>query len=410
MKHRIQYFGILLFVLLLISSCERAPQSQGEPVPGVTDNEILLGSSLALEGHAGYLGTQTLHGALSYINFINEQGGIHGRKIKLIAYDDGYDPPRCVANTQKLINRDKVFALFCYVGTPTSVKIIPIVEEARIPLLGLFTGASALREPYKRYIINVRASYYQETGEVVKHFVEDLDLTRIAVFYQYDDYGFDGLRGTEIGLKKYGLVPVATGSYIRGTLDVEEGLDRIIASGAEAVIMIGTYDPCAKFIKLARAKGFNPVFHNVSFVGSDELARKLGREGEGVIITQVVPPPDETVLLPAAEDYARLLAKYYPRHAPTFVGFEGFINAKILMEGLRRTGRDLTREDFIDAINTLDVYFVGIGAKVSFGPQDHQGLNKVYFTRIENGKVSMFTDWKSQMRYRENADPAKPEL
>jgi len=394
-KNWIRIFGIAFFLPLLASSCDRAPQSLIGPVPGVTDSEILIGSSLALEGHAGYLGTQTLQGALSYINFINEQGGIHGRKIKLIAYDDGYDPPRCVANTQKLINEDKVFALFSYVGTPTSVKIIPIVEEARIPLLGLFTGASALREPYKRYIINVRASYYQETDAVVKHFVEDLDIQKIAVFYQDDDYGLDGLRGTEIGLKKYGLAPIATGSYIRGTLDVEEGLDKIITSGAEAVIMIGTYDPCAKFIKLARSKGFNPVFHNVSFVGSDELARKLGGDGEGVIITQVVPPPGEMVLLPAAEDYARLLAKYYPQHTPTFVGFEGFINAKILLEGLRRAGKDITREDFIDAIDTLDVYFVGIGAKVSFGPDDHQGLSKVYFTRIENGEITMFTDWKS---------------
>ncbi|MDY0350590.1 MAG: ABC transporter substrate-binding protein [Desulfobulbaceae bacterium] len=364
-------------------------------VPGVTDTEIVLGSSLALEGHAGYLGTQTLHGALAYINFINEQGGIHGRKIRVIAYDDGYDPPRCVANTRRLINEDRVFALFSYVGTPTSVKIIPIVEEEEIPLLGLFTGANALREPFKRYIINVRASYYQETDAVVQHFVEDLDIRKIAVFYQDDDYGFDGLRGAEISLAKYGLTPVATGSYVRGTMDVEEGLERIMASEAEAVVMIGTSDPCAKFISLARAKGFNPMFHNVSFVGSDELARKLGGEGEGVIITQVVPPPDETVLLPAAEDYALLLAQYYPQHTPTFVGFEGFINAKILVEGLRRTGKDLTREDFIDAIETLNTYFVGIGAKVSFGPDDHQGLSKVYFTRIEEGKAVMFTEWKA---------------
>ncbi len=363
-------------------------------VPGVTDTEILLGSSLALKGHASFLGTQTLHGALSYLNHINEQGGIHGRKIKVIAYDDGYDPPRCVANTQKLINEDKIFALFCYVGTPTSVEIIPIVEEAKIPLLGLFTGANALREPFKRYIINVRASYYKETGEVVKHLVKDLGIKKVGVFYQDDAYGLDGLEGTRICLKKYGLAPVATGSYIRGTLDIEDGLNKIIPSGAEAVIMIGTYDPCAKFIKLAKSKGFDPIFHNVSFVGADELAKKLGKEGEGVIITQVVPPPEERVLLPAAKDYARLLAKYYPQCPPTFVGFEGFVNAKILVEGLRRAGRELSREGFIDAIDTLERYFVGIGAKISFGHNDHQGLEQVYFTKIKDGKVSMFTDWK----------------
>ncbi|MCK4727720.1 MAG: ABC transporter substrate-binding protein, partial [Desulfobacterales bacterium] len=282
----------------------------------------------------------------------------------------------------------------CYVGTPTSVKIIDIVEEAKIPLLGLFTGANALREPFKRYIINVRAPYYQETGAVVKHLIEDLGIKKVAVFYQDDAYGLDGLEGARLGLKKYGLAPVATGTYIRGTLNVEDGLNKIIPSGAEAVIMIGTYDPCAKFIKLAKLKGFNPVFHNVSFVGADELAKKLGKEGEGVIITQVVPPPEERVLLPAAKDYARLLAKYYPHCMPTFVGFEGFVNAKILVEGLRRAGRELSREGFIDAIDTLDRYFVGIGAKISFGPNDHQGLEQVYFTKIKDGKVSMFTDWK----------------
>jgi len=186
-------------------------------VPGVSDSEILIGSSLAIGGHAGYLGTQTLHGALAYLNYINEKGGIHGRRIKVISYDDGYDPPRCLANTRKLIIQDKVFALFCYVGTPTTVKIIPVVEEAKIPLLGMFTGANALRDPFKRYIINVRVSYYQETGAVVKHFVEDLDLKKIAVFYQYDAYGFDGLKGTELALKEYNLTPVATGMYIRGT-------------------------------------------------------------------------------------------------------------------------------------------------------------------------------------------------
>ncbi len=363
-------------------------------VPGVTTNEILFGSSLPLDGHASYLGNQTLHGALAYLNYINDHGGIHGRKIKVIAYNDGYDPPKCVKNTNRLIDEDRVFGLFCYVGTPTSVKIIPIVERAKIPLLGLFTGAHILREPVKRYIINVRASYYEETATAVKHFVEGLNFKKVAVFYQNDAYGLDGLKGAKLALEKYDLSPVATGSYIRGTMDVEQALGKIILAGAEAVVMIGTYDPCAKFIKLAKAKGFDPIFHNVSFVGADELARKLGKDGEGVIITQVVPPPEELVLLPAAKDYALLLEHYYPDDMPNFVGFEGFINAKILLEGLRRAGRDITREGFIDSIESLESYFVGIGAEVSFGNRDHQGLDKVYFTQIKNGKLVLITKWK----------------
>ncbi|MFO7555926.1 MAG: ABC transporter substrate-binding protein [Desulfobacterales bacterium] len=393
----------LACIFFLTASCQRISDTELSPDqnPGVTDTEILIGSSLALEGHAGYLGTQTLHGALSYLNYVNENGGIHGRKIKVVTYDDGYDPPRCQTNTQKLIIQDKVFALFCYVGTPTTVKIIPIIEEAKIPLVGMFTGANALRDPLHRYIINVRASYYQETAAMVKHLVEDLDIKKIGVFYQYDAYGFDGLKGTELALKKYGQAPVARGTYIRGTLNIEDGLNKIIDSGAEAVVMIGTYDPCAKFIKSARAKGFNPIFHNVSFVGADELARKLGKEGEGVIVTQVVPSPEapETQsLLWGAGEYSELLKHYYPQDEPNFVGLEGYINARVLVEGLKRAGRNLNRERFIDAIESIQNYDLGIANTLTFSPTDHQGLERVYFTLIQDGKFVLITDWQKIKR------------
>ena len=383
---------VCILLISIFSSCDdrgvRAPAPA--QIPGVTDKEIVIGSSLALEGHASYLGRQTLYGALSYIQHINDQGGIHGRTIKLIAYDDGYDPPQCVANTQKLVVEDNVFALFCYVGTPTTVKIIPMVQEARIPLVGMFTGANALREPLHRYIINVRASYYQETRAAVKHLVEDLGVKKVAVFYQYDAYGFDGLKGTEIALKEYGLAPVARGTYIRGTLDVEEGLEKIILSGAEAVVMIGTYDPCAKFIRLSKAAGFNPVFHNVSFVGADELARRLGKDGEGVIVSQVVPPPEPVGghnLLWGTVQYTELLKRFYPEDHPNFVGLEGFINAKVLVEGLKRAGKDLDREKFIEAIESIRNFDLGIANTLSFSPDDHQGLDRVYFTQIREGRL-----------------------
>lgn len=392
-------FAALLCTLalgVLVSCDDRSYRPPLETdAAGVTESEVLIGSSLALEGHARYLGRQTLHGALAYINHVNGQGGIHGRTLRLIAYDDGYDPPRCVANTQRLIVEDRVFSLFCYVGTPTTVKIIPLVQEAKIPLVGMFTGANALRDPLQRYIINVRASYYQETHAAVKYMVEDLGIQKVAVFYQYDAYGFDGLKGTEMALREHGLAPVARGTYIRGTLDVEEGLGKIIHSEAEAVVMIGTYDPCAKFIRLSKTAGFNPVFHNVSFVGADELARKLGRDGEGVIVSQVVPPPEpaeDRNRLWGTLEYAELLKRFYPEDDPNFVGLEGFINAKVLVEGLKRAGRELTRENFIDAVESIRDFDLGIANTLSFSPGDHQGLDRVYFTQIRDGRLVRMPD------------------
>lgn len=405
--------AVLLFSFALCACEPGANQMDIEqgPPPGVSDDEILIGSSLALTGHASYLGKQTMVGAMCYLKYVNENGGVHGRTLRLIPYDDQYDPPLCVSNTQRLIIKDKVFSLFCYVGTPTTVKIIPLVEEAGIPLVGMFTGANALREPFHRYIINVRASYYQETAEAVRRFVEDLGLKKIAVFYQYDAYGFDGLKGTELALKEYGLAPVARGSYTRGTSDIEEGLSRIMSSGAEAVVMIGTYKPCAEFITRAHERGFQPLFHNVSFVGAEELARLVGESGENVFVTQVVPPPESPesmTLLWGAGEYIELLKRYYPDQRPNSVGLEGYINAKVLVEGLRRAGRDLSRERFIDALESIRDYSLGIANTLSFSPSDHQGFDRVYFTRFKEGKFVLIADWnevkESLAKRRETAE------
>ncbi len=334
---------------------------------------------------------------MCYLNHVNAQGGIHGRTIKVIALDDSYDPPRCLANTQKLIIEDRVFALFCYVGTPTTVRILPLIEEVHIPLLGMFTGANALRDPFDRYLINIRASYYQETSAAASHLVNDLGIRNIAVFYQYDTYGFDGLTGTELALKGFGLAPVAGGSYARGTLDVEEGLKKIMSSRAEAVVMVGTYDPCAKFIRLAHEKGFHPVFYLVSFVGADELARRLANHQDiTVIMSQVVPPPDRndpSPLLTGEIGYVTLLERYYPGDQPNYVGLEGYINARVLVEGLERAGPDLTREGFIDAIESIRDFSLGPGINIAFSPSDRQGLDRVYFTRLENGQFSLIKNW-----------------
>jgi len=398
-RNRFSCVFLVLCVLLLPSCQEAEVQISMAPVGiGVTETEVIFGSSLALQGHAGYLGQETLRGAMSYLNHVNAQGGVHGRSIRLITRDDSYDPPKCLDNTQRFLIEDKVFGLFCYVGTPTTVKILPMIEEAKVPLLGMFTGANALREPFLPYLINVRASYYQETNAAVEHLVQDLKLKRIAVFYQYDAFGFDGLTGTELALKRFGLEPVARGSYVRGTPDIREGLERIRESGAEAVVMIGTSDPCANFIRKSLESSYSPIFYMVSFVGAKELSRNLLQSDTsrvGIVMSQVVPPPimrDGSVAA-SAQEFVRLLEQYYPGEEPNFVGFEGYINAKVLVEGLQRAGRDLTRESFLRAISSMTDFSLGGDVRLTFGPDDHQGMDKVYFTRLHEGRFILLENW-----------------
>lgn len=363
--------------------------------PGVTDTEILLGSASVLEGPANFLGTQTNHGFMTYLNYVNEvEGGVNGRKLKLIALNDSYEPLPCVQATQKLINEEQVFILANYVGTPTSVKAQPVWTNAKIPVTGFFTGAETLRTPFNRYNIHIRASYYQEAAAIVDAFVKQLGFKKIAVFYQYDAFGEAVKKGTEIALEKYGMAPVAYGSFERNTLNVEEGLAKIKDSQPEGIVMVGTYSPLAKFVKEARKAGLTKtVIHTVSFVGPEVYAKELGDTTDRVVVTQVMPPYDESTL-PAVVQYKELLAKYYPNDKPNFVSLEGFIDAKALVEGLKRSGKNLTREGYIDAIETMKNFDLG-GIVVTYGANDHAGQDEVYYTQIINGKFSEIKDWRS---------------
>jgi len=354
---------------------------------GVSDQEILIGSSSALSGHAGFLGTNYMHGALSYLNEINKQGGIYGRKIRLISYDDQYDPPQTIINTQKLINEDGVFALFNYVGTPTAIRIIPIVEEAKIPLLGILSGANVLRDPSNRYIFNIRSSYFQETELAIDFFVDRLKLKKIAVFFQGDAYGSDGLEGTKIALIKRGMEPISFESYTRGTEDVEEAVEKIVSSGADAVVMIGTYGPSAKFVLLAKQKNPQLLFHSVSFVGAKEFINNLKGETSNVYITQVVPPPESSDRFESVKKFNETFLRYYPEEKPNSEAFEGFINAKVLVEALRKCKEDLNRGNFIASLESLRGFSVGTDDNVTFGPNDRQGLEKTYLTSINDGNL-----------------------
>jgi len=344
---------------------------------GVTDTQILLGQSVALSGPAEQLGKDMQFGASLYFNHVNAQGGVNGRKIVLKTLDDGYEPPRAVANTKKFIDEDRVFALFGYVGTPTSQAVMPIFTEARVPYVGAFTGAEILRNPHNRMIFNVRASYFDETEAIVQHLTA-MSVDKIAVFYQNDGYGQAGLAGVERALKKRNLEVAAKATVERNTVDVKNAVDVMTKADPQAIVMIGAYKACAAFIRDMKRAGKNPTFWNVSFVGSKALAKELDREGRGIQISQVVPFPWDPAV-PVVKEYRKLVDA--AKGEPGFGTLEGYIAAKVMVEGLRRAGRNLNRESFVRAMETLNDYDVG-GFKVTFGPGDHNGSKFVDLTII----------------------------
>ena len=344
---------------------------------GVTDSQIVLGQSVALSGPAQQLGLDMQLGATLYFNQVNARGGVHGRKIVLKTLDDGYEATRAAENTRKLINDEKVFALFGYVGTPTSAASLPIFTEAKVPFVGPFTGAELLRNPVNPYIFNVRASYYDETEAIVQHLTA-MSVNRIAVFYQNDSYGQAGLAGVERALKKRNLEVVAKGTVERNTVEVKKAIEEINKAKPQAVVMISAYKSCAAFIKEMNKSGAQAGYWNVSFVGSKALAKELDKEGRGVQISQVVPFPwDGSV--PVVKEYQRLIAE--AKGEPGFGTLEGYIAAKVMVEGLRRAGKRLDRDGFIRAMESIQDYDVG-GFKVSYGPGRRNGSQFVDLTII----------------------------
>jgi branched-chain amino acid transport system substrate-binding protein len=350
---------------------------------GVSNNLITLGQSAALTGPAQELGKGMREGAKAYFDHVNAEGGVHGRKIVLQTLDDGYEADRAAANTKQLIERDGAFALFGYVGTPTSNASIPAVVSARIPFFAPFTGAETLRDPPNRNIFHVRASYYQETEKIVEH-MTTLSIKRIAVFYQDDAYGKAGLDGVMRALKKRKLEVAAVGTVERNSVNVADAVRKIKASDPQAIVMVSAYTSCAAFIKAMLAEGKRPLFWNISFVGSQALARELGGDASGVNISQVMPAPWDDVN-PVVREYRKLYIQNGKREWD-YVSMEGFIAAKVLVEGLRRAGRDLTRERLIAALESMSAYDAG-GFVVRFGPARHNGSNFVDLTMISrNGK------------------------
>lgn len=347
-------------------------------------DSIVLGQSAAFTGPAAQLGIQMNQGAKIYFGMLNAAGGIHGKTIDLRTLDDGYEPDRCKANTEKFI-KDDVFALFGYVGTPTCLAAIPLVNQARIPFFAPFTGAEALRDPFSKSVFHLRASYYDETAEIVKQLTA-LHLKKIAVFYQNDSYGKAGLDGVHRALKPLGLQPVALGTVERNTVNVAKAVRDIVAAKPDSVVQISAYKSCAAFVRESRKAGYGGTFYNVSFVGSQALADELGKEGRGVMITQVMPYPfsHNTAI---AREYLEAVRKAGSEHKPNYSSMEGYLGAKVFAEGLRRAGRNSTREGLVTALESIQDANFG-GFHVNFGPKQHVASRFVELSMLtEDGRV-----------------------
>ena len=370
-------FSIALTVLLTLTGWLPAAAEE----EGVTADTIWFGQAAALGGPSSALGQGMRHGILAAFEQINAAGGIHGRKLKLISRDDGYDPDRSLYQTKRLLEQDKVFALIGAVGTPTAISTIPLSSSKNVPFIGPFTGAEFLRSPDIRNVINIRAGYGAEAEAWILHLTEDLHFNRIAIFYQDDSFGRDGLRAVKRALEKRGLELAAEGTFERNTRAVSSALRTIERAEPEAVVMVGTYGPCAEFIKLAHKHDFNPTFVNISFVGANALARELGAEGNGVIVSQVVPFPWDTSL-EVVGDYQAAQKAIDPTLTPDFVSLEGYLSGRLTAAALELVGPNPTRAALLQIVNEVGRFDIG-GNIITFGDKTRDDPPKVFLTVIQ---------------------------
>lgn len=400
--------------MLARPACALALLLLAPPVRGA--GEIVLGMSAAFTGPSRGLGIEMYRGAMAYFTEVNRAGGVHGNKIVLRAYDDEYQPGPALTNTRALIQKDKVFLLFGFVGTPTTTRVLPLLkrhEKDNVFLFCPFTGAEPLRSgPYAPFVVNLRASYRDETAGLVDAFVK-IGRKRIAVFYQIDAYGRSGWDGTRRALARHGLKMCAEATYRRGARfsdSMTRPVEILLAGKPDAIICVGAYAACAAFVRDARDAGWKGPIANVSFVGSENLLAQLeahGKEKErdyatGLINTQVVPSYAESDL-PAIKLYRDLMKKHAPR-APalagayepleqSFTSLEGFLGARLVVEVLKAMGPNPRRDKLRQAIKSEKGFDLGLGTRVYFGGKK-PGLDRVYFTVVEKGRFVPLTDWK----------------
>src|SRR5579872_137083 len=335
----IPIFLTALFAMSLPASAEN----------GVTADKVVFGQAAALDGPAAALGQGMKSGLEAAFAEVNKAGGVKGRKLELKSVDDGYEPTRAIDAVKKLIEEDKVFAVVGAVGTPTSAATQPIATAAGVPFIGAFTGAEFLREPFKPLVLNVRASYFQETEAMVEHLTKDLGASKIAIMYQDDAFGQAGLAGVKKALDKRQMQLAGEGTFERNTVAVKGALLSIKKAEPDAVIMICPYKPAAEFIKLAKQIKLNSTFVNISFVGSNALAKELGPAGAGVVVTQVVPFPQDTAI-PLVAAYQSAFKAANPSGTPGFVSLEGYMVGRLVVAALGKLDGEITRKALLDAI------------------------------------------------------------
>jgi len=348
--------------------------------PGVYPDKIVFGQAAAIEGPASALGTGMRDGILAAFGEANAAGGVKGRKLELVVRDDGYEPAQSVAATEVLLNQDKVFALIGPVGTPTSAAALPLAVTAHVPFLGPYTGAEFLRHPYKPDVVNLRASYFQETEEMVERLTKDLGQTRIAILYQNDSFGRAGLAGVQRALKKRNMELAGQATFERNTTAVKRSLLELRKAKPQSVIIIGPYAPAGEFIRAAKQIKLDAVYVNISFVGSDALAANLGADGAGVVVTQVVPFPRDTSI-PMVAAYQKALRSHVPDAFTGFISLEGYMVGRMVVMALERLDGEPSRAALLKVLSTGE-YDLG-GVKLTFGPGDNQGSDAVYLTMID---------------------------
>ena len=397
--HRLRAAGtrLALTASLILAGCasdDVSGKGQGPDAPGVTgppedpqdtfigisEDRILFGQSAAFSGPAKELGINMRLGILAAFDEANERGGVHGRVLELQSLDDAYEPEDAIVMTRNLIEQQQVFALIGAVGTPTSRSATPIARDAEVPYIAPFTGAAFLRDNEWDNIINLRASYAQETEEMVARLTSDLGISRISVLYQNDSFGRAGFRGAVQALERRGMEPTSIGIYPRNTTAVKTALLDLRQGNPEAVIMIGAYEPVARLISWARRTELDPVFMTVSFVGSNALAQELGPDGAGVLVTQVVPFPEDDSL-PVVHAYLDALANYDPEAEPGFVSLEGYLAGRLVITALQECGADVDRSCLLEQL--IDRGDIDIdGFRLQFGDGDNQGSDEVFLTVI----------------------------